>query len=93
MSAVSENPLDFCKKNSLLVVHSNADTIGTKLTELSDFLCKEGVDVCLIQESKLSSMAKTPRAEGNIILRKDRPARGGGLLIFIQDDIPSRTLM
>ena len=41
-SAVPENPLDFCKRNSLLVVHWNSVTIETKLTELSVFL-REGV--------------------------------------------------
>ena len=93
--SVSEKPSDFCRRNSLLIMHWNAEHIRTKIVELSAYLVREGVDICLIQESKLTTSARTPKVEGYVCLRKDRPpiyggsGRGAGdLLIFVKDDIP-----
>lgn len=68
---------------------SEADLIG--------LLGSYAVDICLIQESKLSPKDATPRYPGYAVIRKDRPlspqgapVKGGGLLTLVKDDLPFR---
>ena len=56
-----------------------------------------GVDIFLIQETKLVAKDKTPKFPGYTVLRRDRlqqkgmeKNRGGGLLIGIKDNFPLR---
>ena len=65
----------------------NANGIGNKLTELSEFLKRHNVKVVVIQESKLSSNSKTPSIQNFTTVRKDRQGQGGGLLTLIHKSI------
>jgi len=83
--------------SSLRVVQWNIDGVGTGLADLGLILREHAVDVCLLQESKLNSSSITPKIRGYASLRRDRPSalrgagsRGGGLLIFIKEDLPFR---
>ena len=52
-------------------------------------LTDDDIDVCLIQETKLRRETKTPRFQGYVSLRFDRPSQngGGGLLTLLRESI------
>ena len=55
---------------------------------------KEDIDICLIQESKLSENSRTPRFEGYVTIRADRKLKnvGGGLLTLIRSSLIYETI-
>ena len=67
----------------------NADGIKIKSHELANRLKERSIDICVIQESKLTKRDNTPRMKGyNAILRTDRPTIwGGGLITYAKEDI------
>ena len=61
--------------------------------ELKERMSQADVDICCIQESKLSSRNKTPKIDGYATIRHDRLATsGGGLLTFIKTDLRFKEL-
>ena len=76
-------------KDTLRIIQWNADTISTKALELQERLMKDDIDICLIQESKLSENSRTPRFEGYVGIRADRKLKnvGGGLLTLIRSTL------
>ena len=81
-------------KDTLRIIQWNADTISTKALELQDRLVKDDIDICLIQESKLSENSRTPRFQGYVGIRADRKLKniGGGLLTLIKSSLIYETL-
>ena len=79
----------FVPKGTLRLFQWNADVIKLKINELGERMKNLGVDIALIQESKLRVKDKTPRIEGYSTVRADRrgPKPGGGLISFVKDDI------
>ena len=81
-------PTQAVDENSFTIMQFNANGIGNKLTELSEFLKRHNVKVVVIQESKLSSNSKTPSIQNLTTVRKDRrQGQGGGLLTLIHKSI------
>ena len=90
-------PAEFISRGCLRILQWNADGVTLKLPELESFLTTHRVDICLLQESKLSAGRRTPRLSGYSVVRRDRGTsgqggapRGGGLLTFIKEDIAFR---
>ena len=74
--------------NSFTIMQFNTNGIGSKLTELGEFLKRHIVKVAVIQESTLSSNFKTPSIQNFTTVRKDRrQGQGGGLLNLIHKSI------
>ena len=70
------------------IMQFNANGIGNKLTDLSEFLEQHSVKMAVIQESKLSSNSRNPSIQNITTVRKDRSqVRGGGLLTLIHKSI------
>ena len=72
----------------------NTNSIRNKLSSLKE-LISNNIDVLVIEETKLD---ETFPAKSFVIpgykepFRKDRNAHGGGIMVFIKEDIPSRKL-
>ncbi|XP_029655350.1 uncharacterized protein LOC115229065 [Octopus sinensis] len=66
----------------------NIDGIRGKTAELASFLEENRIDICLLQETKLSKRIPTPLFAGYDALRCDRESEhGGGLLTLIKRGI------
>ena len=93
---IVDRRVDLTKRAALRVLQWNVDGIHTSVADLRQLLKEEKVDVCLVQESKLSARGPTPRIDGFASVRRDRPSgsaaggRGGGLLTYVKEDIPFR---
>ena len=76
-------------KECLRIIQWNADTISTKAIELQDRLSSEDIDICLVQETKLTEKSRTPKFEGYTCIRADRNLKnaGGGLLTIIKTSL------
>ena len=57
-------------------------------------MIKDNGDILLISETKIDSSFPTAQfhIDGYIIYRSDRNENGGGLLLYIRDDVPSDLL-
>ena len=94
----NENAFDLIKqnrlknKNKVILAHLNINSIRNKFTCLKE-LVSDNIDVLVIQETKLD---ETFPERAFMIpgykkpFRKDRNSHGGGIMVFIRDDIPSR---
>ena len=73
----------------LTVLQWNADGINTKSDELQTQLEALNIDVCLIQESKLTQGSTAPHFSGYKSIRSDRKVtkKGGGLLSLIKESL------
>ena len=71
-----------------IVLQFNANGIGNKQVELSEFLERHKVKVEVIQESKLTLNSRTPNIQNLTTVRKGRyQGQGGGLLTLIHKSI------
>ena len=78
-------------KSPLRILQWNAEGLNPKMTELRCFLQEYKIDVALIQETKLTQKSATPTVKGYASVRGDRKGAefpGGGLLIYIRENIP-----
>ena len=94
-------PKDLLKKrkisnpNNLIIGHLNINSIRYKYECLNDIIDKN-VDILLISETKLNDSFPTGQFLMNgfhLPFRKDRTDKGGGLLFYIQEDVPCREIM
>ena len=81
--------LRFKNVNRLIIGNLNINSIPNKFDQLK-FLIKDKVDILLITETKLDSTF--PETQFLIPFRKDRNRHGGGLLLYIREDIPAKEL-
>ena len=81
--------------NRVLIGHLNINTIRSKFDVLSS-MAKDNIDISLIvSEKKLGSYFPSAQIviEGYALpFRYDRSCHGGGILIFIRQDISSRVI-
>jgi hypothetical protein len=80
-------------RRGLRVLQWNVDGIGTTIADVITLVRKDpGLDVLLLQETKLIPANPTPTLPGYSAIRRDRPpnrgGRGGGLLTYVKADIP-----
>ena len=80
--------------NKVILATLNINSIRNKFSSLKE-LVSNNIDVLVIEETKLDD---TFPAKSFVIpgykepFRKDRNAYGGGIMVFIREDIPSRKL-
>ena len=76
-------------KDNILIMQWNCDSLLKKVKELKDRLHERSVDICLIQETKLSSNMSSPRIDGYTAIRLDRKVNisGGGLIAYIKETL------
>jgi exonuclease III len=66
----------------------NVDDIGTAIADVITLVMADpGLDVLLLQETKLIPANPTSTLPGYSAIRRDRPP-GGGLLTYVKADIP-----
>ena len=78
----------------IVIGHLNINSVRNKMYLLGD-LIKDKVDIMLISETKLDSTFPTSQfvLQGySSPFRLDRTAHGGGLLLYLRSDIPSKSL-
>ncbi|KAJ8307587.1 hypothetical protein KUTeg_014863, partial [Tegillarca granosa] len=74
------------------IAHLNINSLRYKYDELKPILTDNLVDFMVISETKLDSSFRNSlfEAEGYKLQRRDRDDRGGGLAIWVREDIASR---
>ena len=82
------------KANGVTIAHLNINFLYNKFEGLK-LLIQDNIDVSVLSETKLDDtyMSNQFQIEGfSTPFRADRNARGGGLLIYLRDDIPCKIL-
>lgn len=72
---------------SLAVCSWNANSITNKIGELTEFLIRTGIHICLLNETKLANNLKFS-IKGFHCLRKDSSRAEGGVAVLIKNNIP-----
>ena len=78
--------------NQLIIAHLNINSLRNKFEFLIS-LIKDKIDVLMISETKLDEIFPTSQFMINSFsapVRLDRNDKGGGIILYIRDDIPSR---
>ena len=86
---------DFIPRDALTILQWNADGLKSSIADLQALVSDRQIDICLIQETKLSPRDATPRLPGYVAERRDRPPsatsttrHAGGLVTYIREGIP-----
>ena len=80
--------------NRLMIGHININSIRNKFEMLSNII-KDNLDILMISETKLDLTFSSNQftIEGYAApIRFDRNGRGGGIILYIREDIPARLL-
>lgn len=80
--------------NRLVIAHLNVNSLRNKFESLK-LLVKGNIDILVISETKLDESFPTPQfaIEGySIPFRIDRNDRGGGVLLYVREDLPCKEL-
>ena len=80
--------------NKVIIGNLNINSLPNKFDQLREIVLKY-VDVLVITETKLGDTFQTSQflvTGFSVPYRLDRDRNGGGIMIFIRDDIPSRVL-
>ena len=83
----SKNP------NRLIIAQLNINSLRYKFDSLVEIL-RSKVDILLISETKIDSSFPTAqfKVEGYTTYRLDRNSNGGGILLYVREDVPSTLL-
>ena len=82
----SKNP------NRLIIAQFNINSLRYKFGSLVEILHSK-VDILLISETKIDSSFPTAQFEiGYTAFRLDRNSNGGGILVYVREDIPATPL-
>ena len=81
------------QSNRLVIAQLNINSLRNKFASLSTMI-KDYVDLLLISETKIDSSFPTAQfhIDGYTIHRRDRDENGGGLLLYVREDVPSALL-
>ena len=87
------NDIRLKNPNRLIVAQLNINSLRNKFTSLSTII-KDKVDILLVSETKIDSSFPTAQfhIQGYTTYRHDRNEYGGGLLLYVREDIPSTLL-
>ena len=79
-------------KNAI-IGHLNVNSLRNKFVAIDEFI-KKKIDICLISETKVheSFLNQQFKINGYQIFRKDRNKFGGGLMFYVNEQIPSKVL-
>ena len=79
--------------NRLIIAQLNINSLRNKIDSLVQIL-HNNLDILLISETKIDSSFPTAQfqTEGYTTYRLDRNTNGGGILLYIREDIPSTLL-
>ena len=78
---------------NLIVGHLNVNSLRNKFLSTKDLLA-DNIDLLLLSETKLDDSFPLSqfRIDGYRLFRKDRDRFGGGLCLFVNEDIPCREI-
>ena len=80
--------------DKLIIAHLNIDSIRNKFDTLS-FMIENNIDIMLISETKLDDSFSSVQLKicgFSMPYRYDRNSMGGGILLYVRDDIPTKVL-
>ena len=80
--------------DKIIVGHININSTRNKIDQFAD-LIKDRIDIILVSETKLDNTFPRPQFKipgYTLPLRLDRNKNGGGVLLYIRGDIPSKPL-
>ena len=78
--------------NRIIIAHLNINSIRNKFDVLAELITRK-IDILLISETRINESFPSPQFHifgYPTPLRLDRTESGGGLLLYIRDDIPSK---
>ena len=78
---------------NVIIGHLNISSIRNKFSGFKDLILKEN-DICLLSETKIDDSFPNSQffAEGYRMFRKDRNKNGGGLILYVNEDIPGKLI-
>ena len=76
---------------NVITGHLNISSIRNKFSGFKDLVLKE-TDICLLSETKIDDSFRNFQvfAEGYRMFPKDRNKNGGGLILYVNEDIPGK---
>ena len=77
--------------NRLLFAHININSIRNKFDQLVAGI-KNNIDVFMISETKLDNSFPKIQFHFDGYCRLDRNEHGGGILVYVREDIPSKLI-
>ena len=78
---------------NVIIGHLNVNSLKNKFVAVEE-LIKNNIDVCLISETKVDESFPNQqfKINGYKVFRKDRDRFGGGLMFYVNEQIPSKVL-
>ena len=78
---------------NVIIGRLNINSIRNKFSGFKDLVLKE-TDIYLLSETKVEDLFPNSQffAEGYRMFRKDRNKNGGGLILYVNDDIPGKLI-
>ena len=78
--------------HNVIIAHININSFRYKYVALQEVLYDGLVDILAVQETKLDSSYTNTQFEvpGYRLYREDRNQHGGGIILYVRSDIPSR---
>ena len=78
---------------NLIIGHLNINSIRNKFLDFKELVLSD-TDICLISETKLDDSFPDQQfhVNGYKMFRKDRNKFGGGLILFVKENIPCKVL-
>ena len=83
------------KLNKLIIAYLNVNSLRNKLEFLKEQI-QDNIDILMISETKIDASFPIGQFLLNgysTLFRLDRNAPGGGILLYVQEDIPSKLLL